>query len=135
MEALANTPAVDEYVLRSLDPEADLEKLTVMWNASDDQWPGTWSRGVPITVDGLRGWLGREQRLDALVWDTGDAIAGYCTLWEWLPQPTVPYISLLNVAPAYQNLSLARKFLTSYVERVVAMARCASISIPGRGTS
>ncbi|HZB94917.1 MAG TPA: GNAT family N-acetyltransferase, partial [Herpetosiphonaceae bacterium] len=113
--------ATEGYVLRSVDIDKDAEKLAQMWSASDDQWPGSWSRGVPITAQRLRDWLKREKRIDALVWDTGDAIAGYCSLWEWLDEPNVTYIALLNVAPRYQKQSLARKFLTHYVERAIKL--------------
>src|ERR671926_1426952 len=113
--------ATDGYVLRSVDIDRDAEKLAQMWSASDDQWPGTWSRGVPITAQGLRDWLQREKRIDALVWDTGDSIAGYCSLWERLAEPNVTYIAVLNVAPAFQKKSLARKFLMHYVERAIKL--------------
>src|SRR5688500_15507863 len=113
--------AAAEFTLRSLDLDQDCEKLAAMWNASDDQWPGTWSKGVPVTAQRIHDWLGREKRIDALVWDTGDAIAGYCSLWEWMDEPNVTYIALLNVAPGFQKQSLARKFLTRFVERVIEL--------------
>ncbi len=115
------TEAVGEYILRSVDVDRDAEKLARMWIASDDQWPGTWSSGVPITAERLRSWLTREKSIDTLVWDTGDAIAGYCSLWQRLDEPNVTYIALLNVAPEFQKKSLARKFLTHCVERVVEL--------------
>ncbi len=121
MATMTTPDAIEEYVLRSVDPERDAEKLVAMWQASDNQWPGTWSRGVPITAARIREWLKREKRIDALVWDTGDAIAGYCSLWEWPDEANVTYIALLNVAPQYQKLSLARRFLTHYVERVIEL--------------
>jgi GNAT superfamily N-acetyltransferase len=120
-ERTMSAEAVDEYVLRPVDVDKDAEKLAEMWRKSDDQWPGTWSRGVPVTGQMLREWLEREKRIEALVWDTGDAIAGYCSLWEWLEEPNVSYIALLNVAPGFQKKSLARKFLTHYVERVIEL--------------
>src|SRR3712207_4356357 len=100
----SDMPAVERYTLRSVDVDRDCEMLAAMWQASDDQWPGTWSRGVPLTAQRIRDWLTRENRLDGLVWDTGDAIAGYCSLWRQHDEPGVTYIALLNVAPAYQKL-------------------------------
>ena len=121
MTATQLTHGTDAYLLRSVEIERDAEKLARMWNDSDDQWPGTWTQGVPMTAENVREWLAREQAIDILVWEAGDAIAGYCSLWRRPEEEHVTYIALLNVAPAYQKLGLARRFLTTYVERVTAL--------------
>ena len=109
----------ENYTLRPIDIDQDADKMAQMWNDSDDQWPGTWCEGVPMTAQRVRDWDERENYLDALVWDTGDHIAGYCSLWEEADEERVTYIATLNVAPAFQGRSLARKFLCHYVDRVV----------------
>lgn len=109
----------DEYVLRSVDVEHDAERLAAMWQASDDQWPGTWSGGLEMTAQRVRESLLREKYIDALVWDTGDAIAGFCSLWDYPEETNVTYIATLNVAPQYQKKSLGRKFLLHYIDRVI----------------
>lgn len=113
--------STDGYILRSVDIDRDAEKLAQMWNASDDQWPGTWTEGVPMTPQRVREWHERQQCIEERVWDTGHAIAGYCSLWELPEEENVTYIGTLNVAPAFQKKSLGRKFLTHYVERAVEL--------------
>ena len=112
---------VENYILRSVDIDRDDEKLAEMWNASDDQWPGTWTEGVPMTAQLVRDEHERGNYIDEMIWDTGDAIAGYCSLSKNLEEENVTYVALLNVAPEYQNKSLARKFLTHCVERTIGL--------------
>ncbi|NKB68701.1 MAG: GNAT family N-acetyltransferase [Candidatus Latescibacteria bacterium] len=109
----------ENYTLRSVEIDRDADKLAQMWNDSDDQWPGTWCEGVPMTGQRVRDWDERENYLDALIWDTGDHIAGYCSLWEEPDEEGVTYIATLNVSPNFQGRSLARKFLCHYVDRVI----------------
>lgn len=110
-----------EFVMRPLDPARDAEKLAAMWNASDDQWPGTWSSGVPITPTMVKERLDRENRLEASVWDDEKVIAGYCSVWKDLEEAGVAYIALINVAPQFQGQSFARKFLVHWVSRITEM--------------
>ncbi len=113
-------PATD-LIMRKLDIDQDAALLADMWNASDDQWPGTWNRGVPMTAAMARDWQLRQKSIDTLVWDTGTAFAGYCSFWASAEEPDVTYIALLNVAPAYQGYSLGRKFLVHFVQRSVEL--------------
>jgi GNAT superfamily N-acetyltransferase len=107
---------IDRFVLRAVDIEQDAEKLAEMWRASDDQWPGTVSDGVPITAVWARDWFLRQDAIESLVWDDGEAFAGFCNLWHY-NEPLVTYVSILNVVPAYQKFGLGRRFLTHFVQR------------------
>jgi ribosomal protein S18 acetylase RimI-like enzyme len=109
------------YMLRGVDIEQDAAKLAKMWNDSDDQWPGTVTNGVPMTAAAARKWFEQQKCIDALVWDTGDDIAGYCSFWAKPDEANVTYIAEINIAPAYQGQSLARKLLVHFVERAAAM--------------
>ena len=62
----------DDVTIRPLDIEADVEKLVEMWRASDDQWPGTFTRGVTLTADCIRAWHRREEMLDVRVAEVDD---------------------------------------------------------------
>jgi hypothetical protein len=44
---------MSEYTIRPYVP-ADDAGLAVMWNESDDQWPGTFTEGVPMTEERVR---------------------------------------------------------------------------------
>jgi GNAT superfamily N-acetyltransferase len=107
----------DHFVMRPLEIEQDAAKLAAMWNASDGEWPGSWTRGIPYTAEIAREWQGRQQALETMVWDTGETIAGYCSFWAKPDEPSATYIAILNVAPQFQGLGLARHMLTCFVER------------------
>ncbi len=62
----------------------DAAKLAVMWNESDDQWPGTFSGGVPFDTERVYEWMERESGLAVLVVDdpARERIVGYGSLWK-----------------------------------------------------
>ena len=92
--------------------------LTLMWNESDDQWPGTFNRGVPMTEDRIVKWMDEETCLMRLivVADDGGVVA-YGNLREEPGQEGVSaYVPLLNVHPQHQGKSLCRRMLTKMVD-------------------
>jgi ribosomal protein S18 acetylase RimI-like enzyme len=98
--------------------EADAAKLAVMWNESDDQWPGTFTGGVPLTTERVREWMDKETGLAILVVDdpAKERIVGYGSLWEEHDRENECYVAVLNVHPSFQRKSLARRMLTQMVE-------------------
>ncbi|UCC63002.1 MAG: GNAT family N-acetyltransferase, partial [Anaerolineae bacterium] len=103
--------------------DEDAAKLAVMWNESDDQWPGTFTEGVPFTTERIRDWLDRETGLAILVVDdpARERIVGYGSLWEEHDKEKTCYVAVLNVHPAYQRKSLARRMLTQMVDQAVEL--------------
>jgi ribosomal protein S18 acetylase RimI-like enzyme len=103
--------------------EEDAAKLAVMWNESDDQWPGTFTGGVPMNTERVRDWMDRETGLAILVVDdpAQKRIVGYGSLWEELGREKECYVAVLNVHPAYQRKSLARRMLTQMVDQAVEL--------------
>lgn len=97
---------------------ADAARLAVMWNESDDQWPGTWTNGVPMTADRVRQWLEAEMPLQGLVVeDTQDgAIVAFGSMFEELGEESTAYVALLNVHPKHQKRSLCRRMLTNMID-------------------
>lgn len=112
----------DEFILRSVDIDKDAEALARMWNESDDQWPGSWTGGVPMTAERMKRWYQEEDVLDVLIWanDAG-VIAGYCSMQKFIEEEGVAYIALLNVHPGYQKQSLGRKVLQEYIQRSIKL--------------
>ena len=92
-----------EFTLRRVHIQQDAEKLARMWRASDDQWPGTWSGGVPITAEMVTEWFEREKMIDVFVFATGDEIVAYCGFNERESVRNEGYVALLNVHPDYQG--------------------------------
>lgn len=111
-----------QWQLRSVEIERDAASLAAMWNAGDDQWPGTFCGGVPMTAERVRDWFAQEQHIDVAIWDTGQAIVGYCSLWRRPEQEHVTYVALLNVAPAFQGQGLARRLLTNSIRQSIELA-------------
>ena len=92
--------------------------LAQMWNESDDQWPGTFTDGVPFTEKLIREWM---DKLDAIirfvvVEDQTEKVVGYGDLWDTAVRPKSCYVALLNVHPEHQGKSLARRMLVRMVD-------------------
>ena len=111
----------NEFTLREVCIEKDAEKLARMWRSSDDQWPGTWSGGVPITAEMVTEWFEREKMINVFIFETGDEIVAYCGFNERETVENEGYVALLNVAPAYQGKSLGRRLLLRCVERCMEL--------------
>ena len=75
---------------------ADNAALAVMWNESDDQWPGTFTGGVPFTAERMREWMDREVGLSILVVDesTRGCIVGYGATFVLAKHATGPVYQL-----------------------------------------
>jgi GNAT superfamily N-acetyltransferase len=108
---------MSEYTIRAYT-SADNAGLAVMWNESDDQWPGTFTGGVPMTGEMVRDWMEKETCLMRLVVEerSSGRIVGYGSLWQDASQSDTCYVELLNVHPAHQKRSLARRMLTQMVD-------------------
>ena len=92
--------------------------LAAMWNASDQQWPGGFTKGVPMTAERVADWMDKQVTLMRLVVTspTGEVVA-YGSLWDEPSQRGRScYVDLLNVHPDYQARSLCRRMLTSMVD-------------------
>jgi len=112
---------MNEYSIRELDLAHDIPKLVQMWEASDDQWPGTWSGGVKVTEQMIADWLQREKFLNVYVVEYGDQIVGFCSFHETSEEKGVGYVGTLNVQPDHQKKSLARRMLNRCTERCVEL--------------
>ena len=108
------------YTLHKYDHKFDA-RLARMWNESDDQWPGTFTDGVPLTEKRVAEWM---DRVDAIIQfivveDATDKVVGYGDLWDTPVRPGSCYVALLNVHPAHQGQSLARRMLVHMVDWAV----------------
>jgi len=112
---------MSEVIIRLIDIEKDAQALADMWNASDLQWPSTWTGGVPVTADAIREWHEHENADAVWVAQVGDAIAGYCSLVkEHHGHPNEAYVDILNVCPEYQGRSIGRRLLQASIAYSVA---------------
>ena len=103
--------------------------LAQMWNESDDQWPGTFTDGVPLTDARVAEWMDRvEAIIKFIVVENGsqngsgentNKVVGYGDLWNTAVRPGSAYVALLNVHPEHQGNSLARRMLVRMVNWAV----------------
>lgn len=107
----------ETYTITPYSP-ADDAGLAQMWNASDDQWPGTFTGGVPMTTERVTKWMREEDCLLRLIVKTSAGqVVGYGSLRD-LPgrEHQTAYVPLLNVQPDHQGQSLCRRMLTQMVD-------------------
>jgi GNAT superfamily N-acetyltransferase len=106
----------DGYSLHHHDHIFDA-KLAVMWNESDDQWPGTFTKGVPMTEKSVSEWMDRVTAIVKYIVVAPDgAVVGFGDLWDSLQRPKSAYVAVLNVHPLHQGKSLARMMLSEMVD-------------------
>ncbi|MBC7236623.1 MAG: GNAT family N-acetyltransferase, partial [Chloroflexi bacterium] len=109
-----------QVVIRPIDIDQDAEGLAAMWNASDMQWPGSWTHGLPITAEMVREWENDRRHLVTFVAVVEGEIAGYCSFTdEHGVQSGEGYLALLNVHPKYQKQSIGRRLIQATIERSV----------------
>ena len=110
----------DHYTLRPYAPD-DAARLATMWNESDDQWPGTFTKGVPMTAERVRSWLDPQKPLQCLIVEDqhDQAIVAYGDLFDQPGEESTAYVSVLNVHPEHQGHSLCRRMLTDMVDWAV----------------
>ncbi|GAB4579852.1 MAG: hypothetical protein Fur0022_25910 [Anaerolineales bacterium] len=91
--------------------------MAQMWNESDHQWPGTFTKGVPFDEQRILDWMERVEAIIKFVIeeDQTGKIVGYGDLWEETNRPNACYVALLNVHPEHQGHSLARRMLHEMV--------------------
>ncbi len=119
-EPKLKTQTEDAYTLHPYDHRFDAG-MAQMWNESDDQWPGTFTDGVPFTTERVAEWMDRISAIIRfiVVENATDKVVGYGDLWETPVRPRSCYVALLNVHPAHQGHSLARRMLTRMVDWAV----------------
>ncbi|MCB9134186.1 MAG: GNAT family N-acetyltransferase [Anaerolineales bacterium] len=118
-----NTPSDPTYTLHLYDHRFDAG-LAQMWNESDDQWPGTFTDGVPMTEERIHDWMDRVEAIVKFIivkngGDEPEKVVGYGDLWNTATRPGSAYVALLNVSPAHQGKSLARRMLHRMVDWAV----------------
>ncbi|RIK37770.1 MAG: hypothetical protein DCC55_23265 [Chloroflexi bacterium] len=106
-----------QYIIEPYTHDHDAA-LAVMWNESDQQWPGGFTRGIPFTAERIADWMDKQTALVRLVVKTDSgAVVGYGSLWDEPSQPGRScYVDLLNVHPDHQGRSLARLMLAQMVD-------------------
>ncbi len=110
-----------EFVLREVDIERDAAALAAMWRASDDQWPGTWSRGSEITPQMVRERFERERMINVYVFERAGEIVAYCSFTRCEEEENAGMIDLLNVRPDCQGRGLGRRLIQRCIERCLEL--------------
>jgi len=106
-----------EVIIRPIDWERDAEGLATMWNASDLVWPGSFTRGVPVTAEMMREWPLDARRVATFVAVADGQIVGYSDFLEGLQDSDGEgYLNVLGVHPWYHGRSIGRRLIQATVD-------------------
>jgi GNAT superfamily N-acetyltransferase len=99
----------------------DAQNLADMFNASDEGWPGGFTRGMPVTKEIILEHMKKEKPVStSVVWDK-DTIVGMLELMEFWRDTNVLYVGFLNVIPSHQGKGYGRDLLKVCVEKSAAL--------------
>lgn len=91
-----------------------------MWNASDDGWVGSWTRGVPFTAEKAREFEENRPSMVVYLAEVDGEIAGYCSFWNGHHGlHDEGYLALLNVSTKFQGRSIGRRLIQTTIERSI----------------
>jgi GNAT superfamily N-acetyltransferase len=111
---------MSDVIIRPMDIDRDAEGIAAMWNASDDGWVGTFTRGVPLTAEKVREFEENRPSMVVYVAEVDGEIAGYCSFWNGHHGlHNEGYLALLNVSGKYQGRSIGRRLIQATIERSV----------------
>lgn len=106
-----DTDLPEGLVMTTFDVDQHAPAVADMWNASDANWPGTWTGGVPETAENVRRNAERQETLETFLCMDGDVVAGFCKVMPDLDEPGVDYVALVNVPPSHAKRGIARRLL------------------------
>ena len=98
-------------VMTTLDIDKHAQAVADMWNASDANWPGTWTGGVPETAENVKRGYELQESIETFLCMDGDVVAGFCKVMPDLDEPGVDYVALVNVPPSHAKRGIARRLL------------------------
>lgn len=129
---LAGDAAIQERagdVTAVIDPyrDEDAAALAVMWNESNDEWPGCFNAGPLYNAARIRDWVAGHAALARLVARSGDRIVGYCDLDR--EGPDAAFIPLLNVHPHWQGQGVGRDLLRRVLREACADRDCRRVHL------
>jgi len=110
---------MSEIIIRPINIERDAEGIAAMWNASDLQWPGSFTHGVPTTAQAVRQWQEEERTLVTFVAEADGDICGYCSFVKARGRKGEGSLDLLNVHPQYQRRGVGRRLIQATIEQSV----------------
>ncbi len=92
--------------------------MALMFNGSQEGWPGGLNNGAAWTAESVLRMLAERRPLAVLLaWDEG-RVAGCCNLYEYPEDAgTAMYVGMVNVATAFQGRGLGRDLLREALHR------------------
>ena len=86
--------------IRPIDISKDAQNLANYFNAIDDLWPGSWTRGVKYDSIRAREFVERRNALQTYVaFDPEERLVGFCSIHKRMEEENVSYIGILGVHP------------------------------------
>jgi hypothetical protein len=79
--------------IRPINISTDAQNLADFFNAIDDLWPGSWTRGVKFDSTRAREFIERRNALQTYVaFDPDERLVGFCSVHKRMEEENVSYI-------------------------------------------
>jgi len=99
----------------------DAELLAEMWNASDKNFPGGITRGIPETADYVMQRMERSDRLAIYVVEYEGNIVGYGDLIAEPGQKEIAMLFTLNAHPEHHGKGVGKSLVLKVLERTIEL--------------
>jgi GNAT superfamily N-acetyltransferase len=99
----------------------DAELLAEMWNASDKNFPGGVTRGIPETADHVMERMERWNRLAIFVVEYDGKIVGYGDLSAESGQKEVAMLFTLNAHPEHHGKGVGKSLVLKILEQTIEL--------------
>jgi GNAT superfamily N-acetyltransferase len=100
--------------------DSDAADVAVLFNESNDAWPGGFTGGKDLTAEDIRRWVDQIDAIAVFVSEADGHPRGYCSLLRSITEDRdSAYVELLGVTPAYHGTGMGRDLLRASIDRAV----------------
>jgi len=100
--------------------ESDAMDVAILFNESNEVWPGGFNAGKELTADDVHRWMEQMEKLEVFVAVADGHTRAYCSLVKSITEERdTAYVGLLGATPKYHGRGLGRDLLRACVKRAI----------------